>query len=50
MARPARLSRLRELLTEECHSSQQELSAALAAEDISVSQSTLSKDLVAVGG
>lgn len=49
MARPARLTRLRELLSEERHTSQQELSAALAAEDISVSQSTLSKDLVALG-
>ncbi len=49
MARPARLSRLRDVLAEERHSSQQEISAALAADGISVSQSTLSKDLVAVG-
>lgn len=49
VARPARLSRLRDLLAEERHTSQQELSAALAADDITVSQSTLSKDLVAVG-
>ncbi len=49
MARPARLSRLRDLLGEERHTSQQELSAALGADGISVSQSTLSKDLVAVG-
>lgn len=49
MARPARLARLRELLAQECHTSQQELGAALASDDIQVSQSTLSKDLVAVG-
>lgn len=49
MARSARLSRLRDLLAEERHSSQQEISAELAADGISVSQSTLSKDLVAVG-
>lgn len=49
MARPARLARLRELLSQECHTSQQELAAALATDDIQVSQSTLSKDLVAVG-
>ncbi|MDO5735763.1 MAG: arginine repressor [Propionibacteriaceae bacterium] len=49
IARPARLSRLRELLAEERHSSQQELSAALADGGVTVSQSTLSKDLVAVG-
>ncbi|MEO7589404.1 MAG: arginine repressor [Arachnia sp.] len=49
VARPARLSRLRELLAEERHASQQDLSSALAGDDITVSQSTLSKDLVAVG-
>ena len=49
MARPARLSRLRDLLAQERHTSQQELSLALADDDIQVSQSTLSKDLVAVG-
>lgn len=49
MARSARLSRLRELLVLERHTSQQELGAALAIDEIVVSQSTLSKDLVAVG-
>lgn len=49
MARPARLSRLRDLLAQERHTSQQELGLALAVDDIQVSQSTLSKDLVAVG-
>lgn len=49
VARPARLSRLRELLREERHASQQDLSDALAFDGITVSQSTLSKDLVAVG-
>lgn len=49
VGRPGRLARLRDLLAEERHTSQQELSAALAAEQITVSQSTLSKDLVAVG-
>lgn len=49
MARVARLSRLRDLLGEERHTSQQELGSALACDDIQVSQSTLSKDLVAVG-
>lgn len=49
MARPARLSRLRDLLAQERHTSQQELGSALAFENIQVSQSTLSKDLVAVG-
>ena len=49
VARPARLSRLRDLLVEERHTSQQELSAALVDDGITVSQSTLSKDLVSVG-
>lgn len=49
VARPARLSRLRDLLGEERYTSQQELSAALAHDQITVSQSTLSKDLVTVG-
>lgn len=49
MARVARLSRLRDLLAQERHTSQQELGSALASDDILVSQSTLSKDLVAVG-
>lgn len=49
VTRLARLSRLRELLAEEGHTSQQGLSAALAADGITVSQPTLSKDLVAVG-
>lgn len=49
MARAARLSRLRDLLGQERHTSQQELGSALASDDILVSQSTLSKDLVAVG-
>ncbi len=49
MARIARLSRLRDILAQEQHTSQQELASALACDDILVSQSTLSKDLVAVG-
>ncbi len=49
MARAARLSRLRDILAQERHTSQQELSSVLASEDVVVSQSTLSKDLVAVG-
>ncbi|MGO1384606.1 MAG: arginine repressor [Arachnia sp.] len=49
MARSARLSRLRDILAQERHTSQQELCSVLASDDIVVSQSTLSKDLVAVG-
>ncbi len=48
-ARAARLSRLRDILAREQHTSQQELATALASDGILVSQSTLSKDLVAVG-
>lgn len=49
MARVARLTRLRDILAQERHTSQQELGSVLASDDILVSQSTLSKDLVAVG-
>ncbi|MDO5093611.1 MAG: arginine repressor [Propionibacteriaceae bacterium] len=48
MRRPARLALLRTLLTEGEYASQQELSAALAERDVAVSQSTLSKDLLAL--
>lgn len=48
-SRPARLSLLRALLEEERFASQQELSQALACDGVTVSQSTLSKDLVALG-
>ncbi|MCC2593189.1 hypothetical protein LKO27_07180 [Tessaracoccus sp. OS52] len=49
VARSARLSLLRGLLEQARFTSQQELSAALAAEGVSVSQPTLSKDLVSLG-
>ncbi len=49
VARAARLTLLRGLLEQACYGSQQELSAALAADDVHVSQSTLSKDLVTLG-
>jgi len=47
-SRAARLSLLRGLLEQERFTSQQELSQALAADGVTVSQSTLSKDLVAL--
>ncbi len=49
MKRAARLGLLRQLLEQGEYTSQQELSAALAERDVTVSQSTLSKDLVALG-
>lgn len=49
VARSARLSLLRHLLEEARYGSQQELSAALEADGVTVSQSTLSKDLVTLG-
>lgn len=49
MSRQARLSKLRGLLEQECYTSQQELADALTSHDVKVSQSTLSKDLLALG-
>ena len=49
MKRSARLALLRGLLEEGEFTSQHELSAALAERDVEVSQSTLSKDLLALG-
>ena len=49
MKRSARLALLRGLLEEGEFTSQHELSAALAQRDVEVSQSTLSKDLLALG-
>lgn len=49
VSRSARLSQLRVLLEEERYASQQELADALAQHGVSVSQSTLSKDLLALG-
>lgn len=49
MSRPARLSHLRALLEEQRFSSQQELADALEEHEVRVSQSTLSKDLLALG-
>ena len=49
MKRSARLALLRSLLEEGEFASQQELSAALGERDVEVSQSTLSKDLLALG-
>ena len=48
MQRSARLALLRTLLAEGEYASQQELSTALAERDVAVSQSTLSKDLLAL--
>ncbi len=49
VSRPARLQQLRVLLEEERYASQQELATALSHHDVQVSQSTLSKDLLALG-
>lgn len=49
VSRPARLSLLRQLLEAGEYTSQQELGAALVADGVAVSQSTLSKDLVTLG-
>lgn len=49
IARPARLSQLQMLLEEERYVSQQDLADALAQHGVTVSQSTLSKDLLALG-
>lgn len=49
VSRSARLSLLRGLLGEARFTSQQELSQELASDGVRVSQSTLSKDLVALG-
>lgn len=48
MSRAGRLSQLRALLEEERYASQVELADALAAHEVRVSQSTLSKDLLAL--
>lgn len=49
VSRAARLQQLRALLEEERHASQQELATALSHHGVQVSQSTLSKDLLALG-
>lgn len=49
VSRGARLQQLRALLEEECYASQQELATALGRQGVQVSQSTLSKDLLALG-
>ena len=49
VSRPARLSLVRQLLEEARYSSQQELLDALEAQGVVASQSTLSKDLLALG-